>query len=138
MDNKINKAVEAALESLESDGLAAPPKDGPPKLFEFNKTPDKVGLPSEHPAYVKPGCKFCYGRGYQAFLIGDGYNDETPRKKLEARRLQACVCVHKNYTQTRNSLEKLIAAAPKESEDPKVLADIAVSLIKEHFPGLLQ
>ena len=114
---KINAAVQSLLGSVDANpGAYTETKVA--TEFTFNTAPDKIGLPMEHPKYVKKTCKTCYGRGWQAQVIGDGYRDVGGIKvSNETRTFYACACVHSGYTKTRLAAQQQIQEAVDNGED---------------------
>lgn len=76
--------------------------------FTFSEGLDKVGLPIEHPSYVKRSCKNCRGRGGVIQLVG-------------GRHWQTCGCVNKGYTKLRMAFGK--RAAELRLPYPKVVGE---------------
>ena len=141
----VNAGVRQLLGNLDEAPKPEPVKDGPPVEFKFNTAKDKVGLPLEHPSYVKPRCKLCGGKGYRIFLIGDGYGTspkDGSRHQLKSRNLLACACVHRNYSKTRLEFEKKVedimgGCIDKGDLREKAQENVRKRVLSESFPHLL-
>ncbi len=85
--------------------------------YVFTKSKDDVGLPHEHPRYVKKSCKSCHGRGYQIqyfnggarIQIGEAGDGAGGGKHFEhvQRLYQACKCQIARYNSVRNEVEQI-------------------------------
>lgn len=112
----IMEKILADLEAATPKALAAP-ADEAPGPFTFSDKKDKVGIRYESQAYVDKSCNDCYGRGYQIYLIGDGYIGKAATKDVrlarKARDLRACRCVIRAYVRARVEWEKGVKLGAK-------------------------
>ncbi len=110
-DNILNKI----LDDLKAAQVAATPvshqEDREPGPFTFSDKKDKEGLLYESKHYVDRNCNDCYGRGFQVYLIGDGYFPGRVARK--ARDVRACRCVIKGYVRARLHHEKSKKTSPQ-------------------------
>jgi hypothetical protein len=113
MNTRNAQTIQKLLEQL-TEANPAPvteAEDRDPAPFKFSEALDKVGLRLESPAYIKKSCNDCFGRGFQTWLIGDGYRtgDHGWRVKRKNRDARACRCVVKGYVKTRFAHDRAAA-----------------------------
>lgn len=78
---------------------------------------DQVGLPKNHPSYVKRSCKTCYGRGYRVVSAGVRLHDDGRKTKTPGTRYVACTCVENGYKRALVELGRLVRSELKFAKD---------------------